>query len=81
VRVAVAEDSLLLREVVTRLLTGGGFDVVGRWDNSEDLLMRVRSDPPDVVRPRIPETRPLLRPVRTVSTAHPRWDVGCDQSD
>jgi DNA-binding NarL/FixJ family response regulator len=49
VRVAVAEDSVLLREGLSHLLTEGGFDVVGRWDNSEDLLARVRLDPPDVV--------------------------------
>ena len=48
-RIAVAEDSVLLREGLSRLLTDGGFDVVGRWDNSEDLLARVRVDPPDVV--------------------------------
>ncbi len=47
-RVAVAEDSVLLREGLSRLLTDGGFDVVGRWDNATDLLARVRSDPPDV---------------------------------
>jgi DNA-binding NarL/FixJ family response regulator len=49
VRIAVAEDSVLLREGLSRLLTDGGFDVVGRWDNAEDLLARVRVDPPDVV--------------------------------
>jgi DNA-binding NarL/FixJ family response regulator len=49
VRVAIAEDSVLLREGLSHLLTEGGFDVVGRWDNSEDLLARVRLDPPDVV--------------------------------
>ena len=48
-RVAVAEDSVLLREGLSRLLVDGGFDVVGRWDNAEDLLARVRVDPPDVV--------------------------------
>jgi DNA-binding NarL/FixJ family response regulator len=48
VRVAIAEDSVLLREGLSRLLTDGGFDVVGRWDNADDLLARVRSDPPDV---------------------------------
>ena len=47
-RVAIAEDSVLLREGLSRLLTDGGFDVVGRWDNADDLLARVRSDPPDV---------------------------------
>jgi DNA-binding NarL/FixJ family response regulator len=49
VRVAVAEDSVLLREGLSHLLTEGGFDVVGSWDNCEDLLARVRVDPPDVV--------------------------------
>jgi len=49
VRVAVAEDSVLLREGLSRLLTDGGFDVVGGWDNCEDLLAKVRVDPPDVV--------------------------------
>jgi DNA-binding NarL/FixJ family response regulator len=49
VRIAVAEDSVLLREGLSRLLTDGGFDVVGRWDNADDLLARVRVDPPDVV--------------------------------
>jgi DNA-binding NarL/FixJ family response regulator len=49
VRVAIAEDSVLLREGLSHLLTEGGFDVVGRWGNSEDLLARVRLDPPDVV--------------------------------
>jgi DNA-binding NarL/FixJ family response regulator len=49
VRVAVAEDSVLLREGLSRLLTDGGYDVVGRWDNAEDLLAKVRVDPPEVV--------------------------------
>ena len=48
-RIAVAEDSVLLREGLSRLLTDGGFEVVGHWDNAEDLLDRVRVDPPDVV--------------------------------
>ena len=47
-RVAVAEDSVLLREGLNSLLTDGGFDVVGRWDNADDLVARVRTDPPDV---------------------------------
>jgi len=47
-RVAIAEDSVLLREGLTRLLGDAGFDVVGRFDNADDLLARVQSDPPDV---------------------------------
>ncbi len=48
-RVAIAEDSVLLREGLTRLLGDAGFDVVGRFGNADDLLARVRTDPPDVV--------------------------------
>jgi DNA-binding NarL/FixJ family response regulator len=48
VRVAIAEDSVLLREGLTRLLGDAGFDVVGRFGNADDLLARVRTDPPDV---------------------------------
>jgi DNA-binding NarL/FixJ family response regulator len=49
VRVAIAEDSVLLREGLTRLLGDAGFDVVGRFGNADDLLARLQSDPPDVV--------------------------------
>src|SRR5437764_9476748 len=48
VRVAIAEDSVLLREGLTRLLGDAGFDVVGRFGNADDLLAQVRTDPPDV---------------------------------
>ena len=48
-RVAIAEDSVLLREGLTRLLGDAGFDVVGRFGNADDLLTKVRNDPPDVV--------------------------------
>ena len=48
-RVAIAEDSVLLREGVSRLLDEAGFDVVAQCDNADDLLLKVRSFPPDVV--------------------------------
>jgi DNA-binding NarL/FixJ family response regulator len=48
VRVAIAEDSVLLREGLTRLLADAAFDVVGTFGNADDLLARVRADPPDV---------------------------------
>lgn len=48
-RVAIAEDSVLLREGVARLLDEAGFDVVAQCDNADDLLRKVRSFPPDVV--------------------------------
>jgi DNA-binding NarL/FixJ family response regulator len=49
VRVAIAEDSVLLREGVARLLDEGGFDVVAQCENADDLMVEVRSFPPDVV--------------------------------
>jgi len=48
VRVAIAEDSVLLREGLTRLLGDGGFDVVGRFGNADELLALIECDPPDV---------------------------------
>jgi DNA-binding NarL/FixJ family response regulator len=49
VRVAVAEDSVLLREGLARLLDEAGFDVVAKCDNADELLLKVRSCRPDVV--------------------------------
>jgi DNA-binding NarL/FixJ family response regulator len=49
VRVAIAEDSVLLREGVARLLDEGGFDVVAQCENADDLMVEVRNFPPDVV--------------------------------
>ncbi len=48
-RVVLAEDSVLLREGLTRILSDAGLEVVAAFDNADDLLMRVRSLPPDVV--------------------------------
>ena len=49
-RVAIAEDSVLLREGVARVLDDAGFDVVAQCDNADDLLGQVgiparRGDP------------------------------------
>jgi serine/threonine-protein kinase len=48
VRVAVADDAVLLREGVVRLLVEAGFDMVGQAGTAEDLLTLVDADPPDV---------------------------------
>jgi DNA-binding NarL/FixJ family response regulator len=48
-RVAIAEDSVLLREGVARVLDDAGFDVVAQCENADELLLKVRSFPPDVV--------------------------------
>ena len=48
-RVAIAEDSVLLREGIASLLGEAGFDVVGQCTDVDDLLLKVRSYSPDVV--------------------------------
>jgi DNA-binding NarL/FixJ family response regulator len=47
-RVAIAEDSVLLREGLARLLEEANFEVVARCDNAEQLLLDVRSFSPEV---------------------------------
>jgi DNA-binding NarL/FixJ family response regulator len=47
-RVVVADDSVLLREGVVRLLTENGFEVVGQAGDAEDLIRKVRAHKPDV---------------------------------
>lgn len=47
-RVVVADDSVLLREGVARLLEDSGFEIVGRSGTADDLMLKVRSYDPDV---------------------------------
>jgi DNA-binding NarL/FixJ family response regulator/class 3 adenylate cyclase len=47
-KVAIADDSVLLREGVARLLSESGFDVVAQSGNAEDLLRHVAMLKPDV---------------------------------
>lgn len=49
IRIAVAEDSALLREGLVRLLAEARFDVVGAVGNAPDLLRLVDAEGPDVV--------------------------------
>jgi DNA-binding NarL/FixJ family response regulator len=48
VRAVIAEDSLLLREGVARLLGDAGIQVVGTCETADDLLLSVRSSSPDI---------------------------------
>ena len=48
-RVAIAEDSVLLREGIARLLTDEGFEVVACCGDAEELLRKLTSHDPDVV--------------------------------
>jgi len=47
-RVVLAEDSVLLREGIARLLEDAGFEVVGQAGNADELLLKVRSYNPEV---------------------------------
>ncbi|HST65790.1 MAG TPA: response regulator, partial [Mycobacteriales bacterium] len=48
-RVAIAEDSLLLRDGLVRLLSSAGLEVGIQCGTADELLVRVAADPPDVV--------------------------------
>jgi DNA-binding NarL/FixJ family response regulator len=47
-RVVVAEDSVLLREGIVRILEDAGIEVAGQAGDAEDLLRKVRAHKPDV---------------------------------
>ena len=49
IRVAIAEDSVLLREGLVRLLRDAGFDIVGAAPDAAGLLAIVEGQSPDVV--------------------------------
>ena len=77
-RVVVADDALLLREGVARLLIEAGFDVVGQSGTAADLLRDVHAHAPDVaiVDIRMPPTHTDegLRAAREIRASYP--DVG-----
>jgi DNA-binding NarL/FixJ family response regulator len=78
VRLVIAEDSVLLREGLARLLDDAGFDVVAQTGSAQDLMLKVRSYSPDVVIVdiRMPPTHTDegLRAAQEIREAHP--DVG-----
>jgi DNA-binding NarL/FixJ family response regulator len=47
--VAIAEDSLLLRTGLTRILSDAGMDVVASYDNADDILAWLNSHRIDIV--------------------------------
>jgi DNA-binding NarL/FixJ family response regulator len=77
--VMIAEDSVLLREGLARLLGDAGFDVVGQCADAEELLVKVRSYPPDVaiVDIRLPPTHKDegLRAALRIRADHPSVGV------
>jgi DNA-binding NarL/FixJ family response regulator len=79
VRVVLADDTMLLREGVARLLDDAGFDVVGQSANADELLAQVASCSPDVaiVDIRMPPTHTDegLRAALEIRSGHPRVGV------
>jgi DNA-binding NarL/FixJ family response regulator len=77
-RVVVADDSLLFRDGLVRVLSAHGFDVVAQTDNAEDLVRRVGGLRPDVVLVdiRMPpsHTDEGLRAAQVIRRDHP--DIG-----
>jgi DNA-binding NarL/FixJ family response regulator len=75
VRVAIAEDSVLLRAGLARLLDDAGFEVVAQCGDADDLLLKVRSYSPDVaiVDIRLPPTHndEGLRAALEIRAKHP----------
>ena len=47
-RVVVADDSVLLREGIVRVLEEAGFEVVGQAGDADDLMRKVRAHKPNV---------------------------------
>jgi DNA-binding NarL/FixJ family response regulator len=79
VRVAIADDAMLLREGVARLLTEAGFDVVAQSSTAEDLLKKVRACSPDVaiIDIRMPPTHTDegMRAAREIRAAYPGMGI------
>ena len=77
-RVMIAEDNVLLREGVVRLLTESGIEVAGTSGNADKLLVLVDDDPPDVaiVDIRLPPTHTDegMKAALKIRAGHP--DVG-----
>jgi DNA-binding NarL/FixJ family response regulator len=75
----IAEDSVLLREGVARLLGDAGFDVVGACSTADELLLKVRSYSPDVavIDIRLPPTHSDegLRAALSIRAEHPSVGV------
>jgi DNA-binding NarL/FixJ family response regulator len=77
-RVAVADDALLFRDGLVRVLRAHGFDVVAETNNAADLIRRVGGLRPDVVLVdlRMPpsHTDEGLQAAESIRRSHP--DVG-----
>ena len=78
-RVMIADDAVLFREGLARVLTEAGFEVAAQVGDAAALLDQVRRDPPDavVVDIRMPPTHTAegLEAARTLHEQHPAVGV------
>jgi DNA-binding NarL/FixJ family response regulator len=78
-RVMIADDAVLFREGLARVLTDAGFEVAAQVGDAGSLLDRVRRDPPDavVVDIRMPPTHTTegLDAAQTLNEHHPAVGV------
>jgi DNA-binding NarL/FixJ family response regulator len=79
IKVVIAEDSVLLREGIARLLEDAGFKIVGQSGTATDLMLKVRSYNPDlaIVDIRMPPTHTDegLRAAQEIRERHPATAV------
>jgi DNA-binding NarL/FixJ family response regulator len=75
VRVVIADDSVLLREGLARILEDAGFEVAAQAGDGEDLLRKVRAHHPDVavtdIRMPPTQTDEGLRAAEAIRRDHP----------
>jgi DNA-binding NarL/FixJ family response regulator len=78
-RVVVADDAVILREGLARLLVEAGFEVVGQAADAEELLEQIEASTPDVaiVDIRMPpsHTDEGLRAAAEIRAAHPNVGI------
>lgn len=78
-RIVIADDEMLLREGLARLLTDAGLDVVGKAANAAELLRAVRLTRPDVaiVDIKMPPTHTIegLAAAQEIRSWHPQTGV------
>jgi len=78
-RLVIAEDSVLMREGLARVLTEGGFEVVAQAGNAEELQEAVRRWKPDVaiVDVRMPPTQTSegAQAAQEIRSEHPEVGV------
>jgi DNA-binding NarL/FixJ family response regulator len=78
-RVMIADDAVLFREGLARVLQAAGIEVAAQVGDAEQLLAQIRADPPEavVVDIRMPPTHTAegLEAARRIRAEHPRVGV------